>query len=293
MTENGLIIVDKPAGMTSHDVVDAIRQIVGQRRVGHAGTLDPFATGVLPVCFGSWTRLTSHLAAHAKRYTAQVRFGFATDTDDATGSAVGAVRSDGAPDLEALRALAREFVGEIDQLVPAYSAKRVAGRRLHTSARAGESPERPVARVHVHALEVVSLTGAEAVLDVRCSAGTYIRALARDLGARLGLGGHLSALRRTEAGGFLETAAQPLAELQSGTEARLVPADAVLTDWPAVVLNGPQLRDVRSGRSFAITGAHRGARARLFSGDGALAALADVYPDGSVRPRVVLVKSAG
>ena len=294
MTRSGLIIVDKPAGLTSHDVVDRIRRILGERRVGHAGTLDPFATGVLPVCFGTWTRLTGYLADHPKRYTARVRFGFATDTDDSTGRPIGEVIDSPAVDASGLARACRTFEGEIDQVVPVYSAKRVGGTRLYERARAGEAVEAPTTRVRVDAIDVVEAHGSEAVLDVRCAAGTYVRAIARDLGRSLGWGGHLVALRRTEAAGFDLAEAQTLDELVArGAEAPTIAPERVLAEWPALTLTDAEMMDVGYGRGFHREPSPPSPRLRLFSAEGDLVALADTLggvgtPMSIIRPRVVL-----
>ncbi|HEX6736872.1 MAG TPA: tRNA pseudouridine(55) synthase TruB, partial [Vicinamibacteria bacterium] len=193
---NGVLVVDKPPGPTSHDVVDRVRRALGQRRAGHTGTLDPFASGVLPVCLGKATRLVRFLSEGEKHYRAQVRLGFATTTDDRLGQPLGAPRQVQVAEADLRRAL-QGLTGELRQVPPAYSARRVAGRRLYALARAGVEVEREAAPCTVHALELVSFAGERLELEVRCSPGTYVRALARDLGEALGVGGHLEELRRT------------------------------------------------------------------------------------------------
>jgi len=203
--ESGLVVVDKPGGMTSHDVVARIRRIAGTRKVGHAGTLDPMATGVLLVGVNRATRLLGHLALTEKAYDATIRLGEATTTDDAEGEVVRrtAARHLTEPDV---RTAAKGFVGDIDQRPSAVSAVKVEGRRAYARVRAGEEVELPTRRVTVHELRVdeVRPDGDELAVDVsvRCSSGTYVRALARDLGEVLGVGGHLTALRRTAVGPF-------------------------------------------------------------------------------------------
>lgn len=292
MSRSGVLIVDKPAGITSHDVVDRVRRLVGHKRVGHAGTLDPFATGVLPVCFGTATRLAGYLAASAKRYKATVRFGFSTDSDDATGRAMGLVVRPTGVDRAVLEAACRGFEGEIEQMVPLFSAKRVEGRRLYERARAGETVSAPLARVRVDRIEVLSLQDDQAVLDIRCGAGTYIRALARDLGRVLGTGAHLAALRRTEAGGFSLAAARSLDAIAADLAAACVPTSRLLPELPAVPLGGGEIADVLHGRPLRRDGTGVAGRVRLVSEDGELVALADAIPGPRsvvvLQPKVVL-----
>jgi tRNA pseudouridine55 synthase len=246
---DGVLVVDKPAGPTSHDVVDRVRRALGIRRAGHTGTLDPFATGVLPVCVGRATRLARFLTEGAKAYRATVRLGVATSTDDLTGEPLGPPRPVRL-DPRALSRAAAALVGELRQVPPAYSAKRVEGERLYALARRGVVVERPAVPVTVHALTVVSSAGDEVVLDVRCSAGTYVRALARDLGEALGTGGHLTALRRTASGGFTVEQAIAWDDLDDHAAARLVPLDALLLEVPAVRVGPEGAAAVRHGRAL-------------------------------------------
>lgn len=244
-----MLVVDKPAGPTSHDVVDRVRRELRVRRAGHTGTLDPFATGVLPVCVGRATRLARFLTEGEKAYRATVRLGFATTTDDATGeplSAPRAVRVDAA----AVDRACAELVGELQQVPPAYSAKRVEGERLYALARRGVAVERAAVSVTVLALNVVSASGDEVVLDVRCSAGTYVRALARDLGDALGTGGHLSALRRTASSGFTLADAVSWDQLSERGAEALRPLSALLPDLPAVRVGPEGAAAVRHGRDL-------------------------------------------
>jgi tRNA pseudouridine55 synthase len=275
---DGVLVVDKPAGPTSHDVVDRVRRALGTRRVGHTGTLDPLATGVLPVCVGRATRLARFLGGGEKEYRATVRLGFATTTDDATGAPVGETRS-GVVDGERLREVLASLVGTLDQVPPAFSARHAGGRRLYELARRGEAVPRVAARVTVHALDLVRHEGDTLEIVVRCSAGTYVRALARDLGERLGTGGHLAALRRTRSGDFDLSLAVPGDDL-SGAAAALVPLRRLLTAWPAVSVDEAGLRLVRSGRELRredVVGSFPGPgteRVRVLDASGDLVALA-------------------
>jgi len=291
---DGLLVVDKPAGRTSHDVVDAVRRAYRTRRVGHTGTLDPFATGVLPVCLGRATRLARFLTAHDKAYRATLRLGFATDTDDPTGRPLGEPR-DVSLDRARVEAALRAFLGPQEQRPPAYSAKQVDGQRLYARARRGESVEPRPVRVTFHALELVECRGCELVVDVTCSAGTYVRALARDLGAALEVGGHLAALRRTRSGPFGLAEATPFDQLD-GDPGRLVPLARLLPELPALRLAASQAEAVRHGRALPKAliendlELEAGARVRLLGPGGELLALAVLrLPEGLLQPDVVLV----
>ena len=216
MTESGLVVVDKPGGMTSHDVVSRVRRLAGTRKVGHAGTLDPMATGVLVLGVERATRLLGHLTLTEKAYDATVRLGVATTTDDAEGDATATVPT-AALDEASVRDAAARFVGELEQVPSAVSAIKVDGRRAYARVRAGEEVELAARRVTVHELVVHDVRLGDDVVDVdlrvRCSSGTYIRAIARDLGAALGVGGHLTALRRTRVGPYGVDVARTLEEL--------------------------------------------------------------------------------
>jgi tRNA pseudouridine55 synthase len=246
---SGVLVVDKPAGPTSHDVVDRVRAALGEKRVGHTGTLDPFATGVLPVCVGKATRLVRFLAEGEKVYRATVRLGFATTTDDALGEPLGPPREVSADPAEVRRA-ARELTGELLQVPPAFSAKRVAGRRMYDLARQGVAVERAAAAVTVHSLEVLEIADGRVEVEVRCSPGTYIRALARDLGEALGLGGHLTALRRTRSGTFGIDAAVGWDDLAERGRERLLPLAGLLAEMPAARVDGRGAHALRHGRDL-------------------------------------------
>jgi tRNA pseudouridine55 synthase len=249
---HGVLVVDKPAGPTSHDIVDRVRRALGERRVGHTGTLDPFATGVLVVCVGKATRLARFLAEGEKVYRATVRLGFATTTDDLMGAPLSApcpVKVDRA----ALDAAVEALTGNLNQVPPAYSAKRVLGRRLYELAREGAVVARPPALVRVSALEVVAVRDDEIDVLVRCSPGTYVRALARDLGESLGVGGHLVSLRRLVSGGFTPEDAVPGDVLGADAAEHLKPLAALLLDLPAARLSAAGLESVRHGRDVTKT----------------------------------------
>lgn len=251
----GLVVVDKPGGMTSHDVVARVRRLAGTRKVGHAGTLDPMATGVLVLGVGRATRLLGHLLLTEKAYDATVRLGAATTTDDAEGETVSTADT-GRLDESAVRSALAGMVGEIDQVPSTVSAIKVDGRRAYARARAGEQVELAPRRVTVHELVVHDVRGVEGFLDVdlsvRCSSGTYVRAIARDLGAALGVGGHLTALRRTAVGPFTLEDAHTLDQLQE-SYSMLSMEDACVRAFPTYVLDPAGERDVRFGRALELS----------------------------------------
>lgn len=285
---DGVLVIDKPAGPTSHDMVDRVRRALRIRRVGHTGTLDPFATGVLPLCLGKATRLARFLGAGEKVYRATVRLGYATSTDDLTGTAVSEARSVELDEEEIRDALAR-LEGSYDQVSPAYSARRVGGRRLYELARRGEAAPRPAKSVSVHAIRLLGVDGDRLEIEVRCSPGTYVRALARDLGADLGPGGHLAALRRTRSGSFgLEdsVSGDDLAEARE----RVVPLGELLPELPAVRVGEAGRRLVQHGRDLGRTSALAGfpetkvERVRILDESGSLLALAVPRASGASGP---------
>ena len=254
MTASGLVVVDKPAGMTSHDVVSRVRRLAGTRKVGHAGTLDPMATGVLVLGVNRATRLLGHLMLTEKAYDATVRLGASTLTDDAEGG-VTATASVAALDEASVRTALARFVGDIEQVPTAVSAIKVDGKRAYQRVRDGEDVQLKARPVTVHELVVHEVRPEGEHLDVtvsvRCSSGTYIRAIARDAGALLGVGGHLTALRRTAVGPYDLGAARTLEELAE--ELTLMPmAEAVRRAFPARDLDEDRAADVRVGRALDL-----------------------------------------
>jgi len=252
---SGLLVVDKPGGMTSHDVVSRVRRLAGTRKVGHAGTLDPMATGVLVLGLNRATRLLGHLSLTDKAYGATVRLGQATVTDDAEGDVVSSADARGV-DRAALEDALAGLVGEIDQVPSAVSAVKVDGERAYRRVRAGESPELAARRVSVHNLVLHDVRPVDTYLDVdvtvRCSSGTYVRALARDLGRTLGVGGHLTALRRTAVGGVGLDEAAALDDLTEGRLPLLSMEDTVARFFPVLRLDEAQAHDVSFGRPLAV-----------------------------------------
>lgn len=281
----GVLPVDKPAGPTSHDVVAAARKALGTRRVGHTGTLDPFATGLLVLCIGPATRLAQYLTGMDKRYEATARLGVATDTLDRDGTVV-AVSDAEALDPAAIRAAFEDQQGRRLQRPPVYSAKKVGGKKAYELARTGQAVELEPVEVMIHELQVLAVEGALVRFRMRCSAGTYVRAVARDAGEVLGVGAHLTALRRTTVGRLQVADAVAMDRLQERdavAAALLSPLEAV-AHLPTVRLDAEQVRRVRHGQALALDGLDAGLVA-LADGD-ELVAIAE--SDGvEARPRKV------
>jgi tRNA pseudouridine55 synthase len=280
---SGLVVVDKPGGITSHDVVSRIRRLAGTRKVGHAGTLDPMATGVLVLGVDRATRLLGHLTLTDKRYAATIRLGVSTSTDDAEGEVVETRATDELSE-DAVRSELAALVGEIDQVPSAVSAIKVDGRRAYARVRAGEQVELPARRVVVHEIVVTSLDLPTIELNVHCSSGTYVRSLARDLGTALGVGAHLTALRRTAVGPFALATAHTLEELAESFS--VIPiAEAARVSFPALDLDDQRAADVRVGRRLDV---RLDATTALFAPDGEFLALY-APRDGAARALAVFV----
>lgn len=282
----GVVPVDKPAGPTSHDVVSMARRALGTRRIGHTGTLDPFASGLLLLCVGSSTRIAEYVTAMDKRYTATVKLGVATDTDDHTGTVV-AETDPGDVTRDRVEAALDEQRGVISQRPPAYSAKKRGGERAHVAARQGRALVLEPIEVRVDRLDMTRFEGDHLELDIVCSSGTYIRAIARDLGDALGVGGHLTALRRTAVGAYDVAGAIPLDRLDDADA-----VEAALIE-PLVALNGMATVELSEDDVVEITHGRR-IRAVAPAGTVALAAhgrlLGIGLSDGSgtIRPKKVL-----
>jgi tRNA pseudouridine55 synthase len=254
---SGILLIDKPEGVTSFDVVRRARRALKVRKIGHLGTLDPFATGLLPLCLGEATKLVPYLQPGPKAYRATLKLGVATDTQDLTGQVVSQCGT--LPDHEAIRAAAGRFVGEISQVPPMYSALHHQGERLYKLARRGEVVELPPRLVTVHELVVEEIVLPAVTIRVRCSQGTYIRTLAADLGAALGCGAHLTALRRTEVGSFRVEQALELAALETGDSQvireQIIPLRECLPGWRRVEVGPLEAQKLRLGQPFIWAGA--------------------------------------
>ena len=282
-TPDGLLLVDKGAGMTSHDVVDLARRALGTRRIGHAGTLDPFATGLLVLLVGHATRLASYLEAEPKVYEASIRFGAEMDTDDVTGEVT---RDAVVPTEETMRRALPSLTGALQQRPPSYSAKQVDGVRAHAAARRGKALELAAVAVTVHAWDDVSVDGAELRATITCSGGTYIRALARDLGRATNSAAHCATLRRTRAGAFHVGDAVPASELPERGTAAVRPAlGGLARSIVREAVSDDDVRRIRNGQRVAAR--TPGERAALVASDGVLLGLADRRGD-EWQPTVVL-----
>ncbi len=277
---SGILVVDKPAGLTSFQVVQAVRRASGERRVGHAGTLDPMATGVLVVCLGSATRVIDEIQDSAKGYRAEVTFGVSTDTYDAEGKTVG--ESDASHlTADQLEAALAQFRGEIDQVPPMFSALHHEGERLYELARRGEEVDRASRRLTIHRLDLIAFDSPRATIEMEVSKGTYVRSLAHDLGIALGVGAHLSALRRTAVGRFTEAGAHKLDTITAAFSEGWWPSllftlDHALLHLPAVIVAAEGEADMRHGRGFTgpepLTGLDL--PARVYNRDGGFVGLA-------------------
>jgi tRNA pseudouridine55 synthase len=283
LTTDGIVVVDKPTGWTSHDAVARCRKVFGQKKVGHAGTLDPDATGILLVGLGRATRLLRFLTALPKTYTGEVVLGTETSTLDAAGE-VTATHVMGEVSVEQARAAATTLTGEILQIPPMVSAVKVGGQRLHALARKGEEIEREPRPVTVHRFDVDVTAEADVLrIEVECSSGTYIRVLAADLGRLLGGGAHLRALRRTAAGSYTEADAVPLEQL---TPDLVLPMAAAVRDYPSVTVTDGAVDDARHGRPVELE-AGEGPVA-LLDAEGGLLAVYERSPTGRARAAVVV-----
>lgn len=288
---NGLLILDKPAGMTSHDVVAIVRRATGERSTGHLGTLDPMATGVLPLLLGKYTRLAQFFGQAEKHYTGTIRFGFATDSFDADGEPAGEPQ----PltlSLDALRSLAERFQGEIDQVPPIFSAKKINGVPAHKLARAGKEVAVKPARIIIHGFELLSLEGDTASFRMHVSAGGYVRSVAHELGELAGCGAHLASLRRTQAGVFTLEQALSMDELKSLSpaeiEARLPHPRTLLPELPSVTVDEQTAGRIRNGMQVNVPEYSAAPLMRVFSGPQDLLCIARRVAGTLVQPTVVL-----
>jgi tRNA pseudouridine55 synthase len=292
---NGLLVLDKPAGMTSHDVVDVVRRATGERSVGHLGTLDPMATGVLPLLLGKYTRLAQFFATAEKEYEGTIRFGYATDSFDAEGTPA----FPPAPlthSLDELRALAAPFHGEMLQTPPVFSAKKIAGVPAHKLARAGKPVEVKPARIMIHSFELLSLDVPDqlASFSMHVSAGGYVRSVAHELGQLAGCGAHLASLRRTRAGAFTLAQSITLDELKSLTgtpgaiERRLPHPRTLLPEMPSVTVDDQTAGRIRNGMQVNLPDFSSAALVKVFTSPTDLLAIAKRVAGTLMQPTVVL-----
>lgn len=292
---NGVLVIDKPAGLTSHDVVNRVRRILGQRAVGHLGTLDPSATGVLPLVVGSLTRLAQFYTHSEKTYEGTIQFGFSTDTYDAEGEPTSPkqeVMLDGAQ----LRSLASAFVGSIEQTPPPFSAKKIAGVPAYKLARKKREVALKPVTVEVKEFEIPEVQGNCASFRARVSSGTYMRSIAHDLGKQLGCGAHLASLRRTTMAEFTTDDARTLGELaqaaeQGRAEDLFFHPRKLLPQFPAIAVNDETAALIRNGRAVNLPDLSRSPQVKVFYGQRELIAIATRIAGTLFRPRIVLVSA--
>jgi len=289
---NGVVVIDKPAGLTSHDVVNRVRRIFQQRSVGHLGTLDPSATGVLPLVLGNFTRLAQFYTSAEKIYEGVIRFGFATDTYDAAGMPAGAPQNVKVS-LEEVRQLSARFQGMIEQMPPPFSAKKIHGVPAYRLARKHqEVPLKPV-QVEVKEFEILEANGDHASFRARVASGTYMRSVAHEMGQQLGCGAHLSSLRRTTLGEFDLAGAHTLQEADIAADAGLlieilIHPRKLLPQFPSVTANEETASHIRNGRAVNLPELSRARQVKVFSGQRELIAIATRVAGTLFHPKIVL-----
>jgi tRNA pseudouridine55 synthase len=289
---NGVLVVDKPAGLTSHDVVNRARRLLGQRSIGHLGTLDPSATGVLPLVVGNFTRLAQFYNGSEKTYEGVIRFGYATDTYDADGQA------DGAPrhitfSSEQLQETAGKFRGVIEQVPPPFSAKKIEGVPAYKLARKNQEVRLKAVRVEIKEFEIGRLEGERASFRARVASGTYMRSVAHDMGRELGCGAHLESLRRTSVAEFLLADAHTLQQIEEAMERRpveelFVHPRTLLPHFPSVTATEETAAKIRSGRAVNLPELSRAAQVKVFYGQRELLAIATRVAGTLFHPKIVL-----
>ena len=290
---NGLLVIDKPGGITSHDVVSRLRRITGERSIGHLGTLDPMATGVLPLLAGKFTRLAQYFSTSEKTYIGTIRFGFATDTYDADGQIIGETTSPSLT-LEQVRAAAARFHGPLEQMPPPFSAKKIAGTPAYKLARAGKPVQLKPANVDIRSFDITALTGDEATFAMSISAGGYVRSVAHELGQDLHCGAHLSSLRRTRAGAFTLADAhsledvEPLAGDSAGLEKLCVHPRSLLIEMPSVTGDDMSLGRLRNGAQANLPEFSQASLVKVFSGQRKLVGIARRVAGTLFQPVVVM-----
>lgn len=260
---NGIIIIDKPEGRTSHDIVYEVRRLTGIKKVGHTGTLDPMATGVLPVCVGNATKAADMLTLSDKTYIAELVLGKTTDTQDAEGNILTECEVN-CTEAE-IREAVGSFKGEIEQIPPMYSAVKQNGKKLYELARKGIEVERKSRKVTIHSIEILEINGTHVKIEVSCSKGTYIRTLCEDIGKKLNTGAYMNTLRRTKTGCFSINKSHTLEEIErEGIEKFLLPVDKMFMEYPFIVLNEKQVKSVVNGVRMTYTRGVEGQTYRVY-----------------------------
>lgn len=278
---NGIIIIDKPSGKTSHDMVYAVRRMTGIKKVGHTGTLDPMATGVLPVCVGSATKAADMLTLSDKAYVAELVLGKTTDTQDAEGKTL--TECEVKVTEAEIRKAVNSFVGEIEQIPPMYSAVKQNGKKLYELARKGIEVERKSRRVTIHSIDILEINGTHVTIDVSCSKGTYIRTLCEDIGKKLNVGAYMNTLRRTKTGCFTIDESHTIEEIEKeGVEKFLIPVDRMFTEYPALILNEKQVKSVVNGVQMTYRSGHEGQAYRVYDSENRFLCISEIK-DGRLK----------
>ncbi len=291
---NSLLVLDKPQGLSSHSAVHRVRKITGEERVGHAGTLDPMATGVLLILLGSAVRLSEWIVDHDKKYRATVKLGVETDTYDATGQVVNTANVKREP--KEIRAALETFLGKQEQIPPAHSAIQIQGKRAYKLARQGVAIEMQPRAVEIFSITNVEIENDNVVFDVHCSKGTYIRSLAHDLGAKLGTGAHLAALRRTASGNFSIESSLTLEQVRDALakndlEKYLLPIDLAIPQFDAVYLNENETRAIRNGQFIPAAANLTTPLVRAYDEQRNLIAILERLSNGQLKPKKVLTNA--
>lgn len=286
---NGIIIIDKPLGRTSHDMVYEMRKVTGIKKIGHTGTLDPMATGVLPVCIGSATKMADMLTLSDKSYIAELVLGRTTDTQDADGKVLTECEVNCSE--EEIRCAVNSFVGEIEQVPPMYSAIKQNGKKLYELARQGIEVERKPRKVTINSIDILEISGERVKIDVSCSKGTYIRTLCEDIGKKLGVGAYMNTLRRTRTGQFTIEESHTLSEIKElkengGIESIIIPADRMFAEYPSVMLNPKQVKSVTNGVAMTYREGQEGQTYRVYDNENKFLCISRIT-DG----RLKLIKS--
>ncbi|HIP53457.1 MAG TPA: tRNA pseudouridine(55) synthase TruB [Chromatiales bacterium] len=291
---SGILLLDKPLGISSNDALQRVKRLFQARKAGHTGSLDPLATGLLPICFGKATKISAFLLDAEKYYQVRVRLGVTTTTADSEGEVVETAPVEGITEADVDRVLG-DFRGEIEQLPPMYSALKHKGERLYKLARKGIEVEREPRKVHIYQLELTDFRLPEFELNVRCSKGTYVRTLAEDIGRVLGCGGHVTALRRTGVGPYSDTDAFTMDELEARAEegfaaqdALVLPIESALANWPEVRLKGDAAFYLKQGQAVLVPNAPTEGWVRLYADSDRFIGVGEILDDGKVAPRRLL-----
>ena len=295
---NGVLLLDKPLGLTSNKALQIVKRLFNARKAGHTGSLDPLATGMLPLCFGEATKMSGFLLDADKSYWVRVRLGETTDTGDADGEIIETNPVSPSLDKEAIGSALQAFRGEISQIPPMYSALRHQGKRLYELARQGEEVERKPRQVTIHELVLEQVELPDLELSLRCSKGTYVRTLVEDLGKTLGCGAHVSALRRTHVGPFadesglvtLDTLRELAADSPEALDRLLLPVESTLSQWPEVRLSADAAYYLKMGQAVVVPRAPTSGWVRLFADEGEFLGAGEILDDGRVAPRRLLRK---